>query len=806
MFKNFLTVAFRNISRHKVFSTINLLGLAIGLACSILIALFVMDELSYDRFHKHSENIYRIAMEGEFQGREMDGVTTGASVGETMVSEIPQVINSVRIFNYFGKGTSVTLDNQTFLEDQLLYSDSTFFEVFSFKLKKGDPQNILNRPQTVVLTESTASRYFGDSKALGKSIEIEGTEYLVTGIAEDCPQNSHFHFDVLASLISLNVANSTTWLSNDLSYTYLLLKEGANPQKVEKQLHPIVKKNVEPELQDMMGVTLDEFVKQGNSYSYYLQPLTDIHLKSHTDFELEANSSMKYVYIFGIIAIFILFIACINFMNLSTARAAKRAKEVGMRKVAGASRGKLFRQFLLEAIFMSFIALFIAMILIESVLPFFNNLSGKELSMGYTDHWYVIPALLLLGLVVGILSGLYSAGYLSGISINQGLASSLLSGKTRSGFRNGLVVFQFSISIILFISTLLIYSQLKFIMNKDLGYQTEKVLVVKQANKLGNSWNSFKQSLEKQPGVRYVSRSESLPGMIFNGFPARTVGQKTEQSHAFRSASVDYVLDKVLDLEMKEGRFFQEDYNDSTALVINEAAVGALGYQEPIVGKRLKTSYQGHETYWQIVGVVKNFHFRSFHQKIRPLVLLHPSWRSKEYLTVRFGNTNPQEMVRQVEKSWQDFLGEEAFQYFFLDDNHQAMHEEEFRTGKVFGVFSALAIFIACLGLFGLASFMAEQKTKEIGIRKALGAQIHTIVVLLLKQFTFWVLIANLIAWPVAYFFLNNWLQNFAYHVNMNILYFLAGSLLAFLIAVITVSYQTITAARSNPVDSLRYE
>jgi len=806
MFKNFLKVAFRNITRHKIFSTINLLGLAIGLACSILIALFVMDELSYDRFHEHSDDIYRIALEGEFQGREMDGVTTGSSVGETMVSNIPQVINSVRLFNYFGKSTSVNLGNQTFLEDKLLYTDSTFFEVFSFKLKKGDPQNILNRPQTAVLTESTATRYFGNSQAMGKSIKIEGVEYLVTGIAEDCPENSHFHFDLLASMISLNVANSTRWLSDDLSYTYLQLKEGADPGKVEKQFHPIVRKHVEPELQDMMGVTLDEFVEQGNAYSYFLQPLTDIHLKSHTDFELEANSSMKYVYIFGIIAIFILFIACINFMNLSTARAAKRAKEVGMRKVAGASRGKLFRQFLLEAVFMSLIALFIAMILIESVLPLFNNLSGKELTVGYADHWYVIPALLLLGLLVGVISGLYSAGYLSGISINQGLASSLLSGKTRSGFRNGLVVFQFSISIILFISTLLIYNQLNFIMDKDLGYQTDKVLVVKQANKLGDSWDTFKQSLEKHPEVRSASRSEFLPGMMFNGFPARTVGQKTEQSHAFRSTSVGYDLDKVLDLEMKEGRFFSEDYNDTTALIINEAAVRALGYEKPVVGKRVKTSFQGNETYWDIMGVVKDFHFRSFHQKIRPLVLLHPTWRSKRYMTVRFQNTSPQEMVGKVEQSWKEFLGEEAFQYFFLDDNQQAMHKEEFRTGKVFGVFSALAIFIACLGLFGLASFMAEQKTKEIGIRKALGAQIHTIVVLLLKQFTFWVLIANLIAWPVAYFFLDSWLQNFAYHVNMNIFYFLAGSLLAFLIAVITVSYQTITAARSNPVDSLRYE
>lgn len=806
MFQNFLKVALRNITRHKVFSTINLLGLAIGLACSILIALFVIDELSYDRFHKHSDNIYRIAMEGEFQGREMDGVTTGASVGETMVDEIPQVINSLRLFNYFGEATSVKRGKQTFLENNLLYTDSTFFEIFSFKLKKGDPGNILNRPNTVVLTESKAGKYFGNSQAMGKSIEIEGDEYLVTGIAEDCPRNSHFHFDLLASMVTLDVSRSTSWLSDDLSYTYLLLKDDADRQDVEKQMQSIVREHVEPELQDMMGVTLDEFLAQGNAYSYYLQPLTDIHLKSHTDFELEANSSMKYVYIFAIIAVFILFIACINFMNLSTARAAKRAKEVGMRKVAGAGRGKLFRQFLLEAIFMSLIALFLSMILIESVLPFFNNLAGKELSLGYTEHWYVIPALLVLALLVGVISGAYSAGYLSSISINQGLSSGLLSGRSRSAFRNGLVVFQFSISIILFIATLLIYNQLQFIMDKDLGYRTEKVLVVEQANKLGSSYEAFKQSLKRHPEVEQVARAGTLPGMLYNGFPIQTVGQDSESSHAFRSFAAGLDLKKVLDLEMKEGRFFREDFNDSTSIIINEAAAKAMGYEEPVTGKQVKTSFRGHETYWDIIGVVKNFHFRSFHQQIRPLVLLHPSRRPQEYLTVHYQNSDPQSMVGQVERTWKEFLGEEPFQYFFLDDNHRAMHQEEFRTGRVFGVFSALAIFIACLGLFGLASFMAEQKTKEIGIRKAMGAQVRSIVLLLLKQFTFWVVIANLVAWPLAWFFLRNWLQNFAYHVDISLWYFLAGSLLALLIAVVTVSYQTIAAARANPVDSLRYE
>ena len=806
MFYNFLKVALRNIKRHKVFSAINLLGLAIGLACSILIALFVMDELSYDRFHEHSDEIYRIAMKGEIQGKDLEGVTTGSSVGQTMVSEIPQVTKSLRLFNFFGDGTSVKCGNRKFLEKDLIFTDSTFFDIFSFQLKEGDPEHVLNRPNTVILTESTARRYFGSTQVMGKSIEIEGEEFLITGIAEDCPQNSHFHFDLLASMVSLDVSQSTSWLSNDMSYTYVQLKEGANPTRVEKQFKPIVHRHVNPELKEMMGVSVEEFMARGNTYAYYLQPLTDIHLKSHTDFELEANSSMKYVYIFGVIAVFILLIASINFMNLSTARAAKRAREVGMRKVTGATRRKLFRQFLMEAIFMSLIALFISMIVIESVLPLFNNLAGKSLSLGYTDHWYVIPGLLLLGILVGLISGSYSAAYLSRITINQGLSSGLLTGRTKSGFRNGLVVFQFAISIILFISTLLIDQQLNYIVNKDLGYQSEQVVVVEQANKLGNSYEAFKQDLKKHPDVIQVSRAGTMPGMTFNGFPTRTVGQDNNKSHAFRSVAVGNDLKDVLDLEMKDGRFFSDDYNDTTSLVINEAAAKALGYEPPLVGKRVLTSYGGHKTFWEIIGVVKNFHFRSFHQEIRPLVLLHQSQRPKEYMTVRYDHSNPRAMLSSIEGTWKEFMGGEPFRYFFLDENHQSMHKEEFRTGKVFGVFSALAIFIACLGLFGLASFMAEQKTKEIGIRKAMGAQIHSIVFLLLKKFTFWVVVANLVAWPLAYFFLKNWLQNFAYHIDLQLVYFVAGSLLALLIAVITVSYQSVSAARKNPVDSLRYE
>ena len=484
MFRNFIKVAFRNITRHKVFSWINIIGLSVGLACSILIAMFVLDELSYDRFHERSDDIYRIALRGTFQGDKLNGVSTGAPVGNIFKEEIPEIKNSVRLVNYYSDGATIKIRNNSFKEEDLFYTDSTFFDIFSFDLIKGDKSSILTTPYTIVLTESMAEKYFGTTNVVGKSLEIDDEEYTITGVAEDCPGNSHFHYKLLASLVSLDVADSPYWLSNDFSYTYLLLDEKADYKKVNDKIWTVASEHLDSELKDLMGISLKEFRKQSNNVSYYLQPLTSIHLESHSNNEIERNSSKKYVYIFSVIAIFILFIAIINFMNLSTARSATRAKEVGLRKVVGARRSSLFVQFLSESVLMSLLALLIAIVIIESVLPWFNNLAGKNLSLGYTEQWYIIPVLILMGILVGLVSGLYTAGYLSGIRVQTVLKGKLLSGKSNSGFRNGLVVFQFSISVILFISTIFIYKQLDFILNKDLGYDKEKVLVTRNAERL----------------------------------------------------------------------------------------------------------------------------------------------------------------------------------------------------------------------------------------------------------------------------------------------------------------------------------
>ena len=807
MFRNFIKVAFRNITRHKVFSWINIIGLSVGLACSILIAMFVLDELSYDRFHERSDDIYRIALRGTFQGDKLNGVSTGAPVGNIFEEEIPEIKNSVRLVNYYSDGATIKIRNNSFKEEDLFYTDSTFFDIFSFDLIKGDKSSILTTPYTIVLTESMAEKYFGTTNVVGKSLEIDNEEYTITGVAEDCPGNSHFHYKLLASLVSLDVADSPYWLSNDFSYTYLLLDEKADYKKVNDKIWTVASEHLDSELKDLMGVSLKEFRKQSNNVSYYLQPLTSIHLESHSNSEIERNSSKKYVYIFSVIAIFILFIAIINFMNLSTARSATRAKEVGLRKVVGARRSSLFVQFLSESVLMSLLSLLIAIVIIESVLPWFNNLAGKNLSLGYTEQWYIIPVLILMGILVGLVSGFYTAGYLSGIRVQTVLKGKLLSGRSNSGFRNGLVVFQFSISVILFISTIFIYKQLDFILNKDLGYNKEKVLVTRNAERLGESVETFRKEIEKDPKIQAVSTSDALPGGGFNGFPCTATGKNNADSYVFRSMSADYNLNEVLGLKMLEGEFFNDKHRQDTfTLIVNQTAARKLGYEKPIVGKHILTSYHGNNIHWKIIGMVKDFHFLSLHERIRPMVILHPSVRTNDLISVKYRSDNEQYVINKVKNTWKEFLPNEPFEYYFLEENHKAIHKEEFRTGKVFGIFSALAIFIACLGLFGLASFMAEQKTKEIGIRKAMGAKTNEVVILLLRKFLLWVFVSNLVAWPLSYFFLKNWLTNFAYHIDINLLFFIAGSLIALIIAVLTVSYQAVKAARNNPVNSLRYE
>lgn len=809
MLRNFFKVSIRNLIRNKTYSLINILGLSIGMACSIIIFLFIFDELSYDKYHEKADQIYRIGIDATMQGTRMQGVITGAPVGRTFVNEIPEVLNSTRIINssFNADDAVVRYEDKRFIEEGLFYVDSTFFEIFNVEFIEGESNKLLNAPNQIVITESIAKKYFGDLDPIGKSLTIQGDEYLIKAILKDCPPNTHFHYKILASLVTLPIANGEGWMSNDYSYTYLVLEKSADAYMVKQKMVDAALKYIGPELQNVFGVTIEEFTNAGNTFDYILQALTDIHLKSHTDYEIEANSNIVYVYIFSIIAIFILFIAIINFMNLSTARSAARAKEVGLRKVIGAQRKNLFYQFLFESVIMSAISLMVAMVMIESVLPYFNSFTLKQLSIGYFSNIYVLPSLVLLAIVVGVVSGLYSASYLSSSKILNVLKGKVLSGGTQSWFRSVLVIFQFAISITLFICTFLIYSQLELLRNKDIGFNKKDIVIIEKANALGESFNSFMDELESNPVVEKVTASSTLPSRKFGGLPLTVEGDAENKAYAPRVMSVEHNFAETYQLKIKEGRFFSEDFStDTFAIVLNESAVKEMGLEKPVVGKRLITSFFGNTYHWNIIGVVENFNFRSLHQDIGPLVLASPFLNGTNLISVKLKSGITNESIDFINNKWEKFVMDTPLSYSIMEDEFDNLHSEEFRTGDIFIIFSILAIFIACLGLFGLASFIAEHKTKEIGIRKALGSSTSKIVILLLTQFTKWVLWANVIAWPVAYFFMKNWLNNFAYKININIWIFILSALLGLFIAIVTVGFKALIAARSNPVDSLRYE
>jgi len=809
MLRNFFKVSIRNLIRHKSYSLINIIGLSIGMACSIIIALFVFDELSYDKYHENYENIYRIGLNGSFNGQEMRAYRSGSPDGPILAGEIPEIKKFTRVItsNYNDEDVVVTYKNEKFLQKKVFLADSTYFDIFTCDFIKGDPKTALTNPYSVVLTKSASNKIFKNVDPVGKSISFQNEEYTVTALIEDCPSNTHFHYSMLISIVSSPAANYTTWLSNDYATTYFLIDETADINKVREKINETARRYVESELEKGFGIKIEDFYNSGNYFEFLLQPIERIHLHSHTNFEIEPNSNIIYVYIFSIIAVFILLIACVNFMNLSTARSATRGKEVGIRKVVGASKGSLFIQFIFEAIIISAISLLIAMIIVESILPVFNNLSGKDLAVGYSTNILVFPLLILLALFAGIFSGLYSASYLSSIKILSVLKGSLLSGKNQSWFRNVLVVFQFTISIGLFISTIIIYQQINLLKNKDVGFNKEGVLLVERSSSLGESAESFKQELMKIPTVKNVTYSNTIPSGHFSGFPCSVEGDDASRTFVPRLIRTGYDFDITYDITLKEGRFFSREFGtDSSAVILNESAVREFGLKEPVVGQNILTTYRGETEKWRIIGVVENFNFNSLYQDVGPLVLLNPSYTVPNYTSVRFTNDISQDNIKLVKNIWDKYVIDAPFNYTLLEDEFNSMHKDEFRTGQLFTIFSVLTIFIACLGLLGLASFVAQKKTKEIGIRKALGASVIKVTTLLLKQFTFWVVIANIIAWPVAYLAMYKWLQNFAYKVDIKWWVFIISAALGLLIAVVTVSYQAITAARKNPIDSLRYE
>ncbi|MFC2134350.1 ABC transporter permease [Bacteroidota bacterium] len=807
MIKNFVKIAFRNLFKHKFYSFLNVAGLAVGMACALLVVLFITDELSYDKYHENAETLYRINVQGRFGGNEFHGTWQPAPLAKTMVEEFPEVINASR-FRVIGN-FMIKYGENNIKEERFAHTDTETFQIFSFPFISGDPNTCLDEPNTLVMTETTAKKYFGDENPVGKTVIVDNeTDYKVTGVIKDIPKNTHFNFDVFASLETFPDSRNQIWLNQNYQ-TYLSLTPGTNIADLEAKFPPFLEKYFGPQLLQFMGVSLQDFFDQGNAYNMYMQKVTDIHLNSDIGGELGVNGDISYIYIFAAVGIFILLLACINFMNLSTARSAGRAKEVGVRKVLGSFKKQLVNQFLTESMLISIFAFILAIITVFLILPYFNNLSGKELELSSVSSGYMLAAMIIITLSVGLLAGSYPAFFISAFKPVDVLKGRLSKG-AKSGFlRSALVVFQFSTSIILIVGTMVVYNQLQYIQNKKVGFDREQVLIIEDTWLMGDQVYSFKEALKQNPDIKSVTVSGNLPtpsnrngNMFFKEGDVMT--EETTSLQMWR-VDVDYI--PTMGMELTAGRNFSDQFaTDSMAIVVNEATVKQFNLGDNPIGQRLGR-YGGEETeemYYNVIGVVKDFHFESLRQNIRPVVLMLGQSNSKTSARINPGNLPA--VISFIEDKWNEFAPGNPFDYSFMDEEFNEVYKAEMRLGNIFTIFAGLAVFIGCLGLLGLAAFTAEQRTKEIGIRKTLGATVQGIVFLLSKEFGKLVLIAFVISAPIAYFAMNSWLADFAYRIDLTFSVFLAAGLISFVISLLTVSYHALKAALANPVNSLRYE
>ena len=785
MIKNYIKIAIRNLTRHKGYSLINIAGLAIGMACCILILLWVQDELSFDRFHKNSDNIYRVIQDINFVDHSTTWAITQGPLGPSLKEDFPEIVNFTRVT---GRGFRLTYGDHSY-DEVVCMADGSIFEMFTFPLIKGDPQTALSDPHSIVLTQEMAKKYFGDENAIGKILRADNRyDFLVTGIIKEFPMNSHFRYDFLIPFIFGRELKYTVdnWRNSQFS-TYVQIQEGLSYQDV---------------VQKISGYLYEKPTIEKDA-RLNLQPLKRIHLYSNYEFD-GAHGDITYVAIFSLIAFFILIIACINFMNLTTARSANRAREVGVRKVAGANRRDLVRQFFGESILLAFIALLFAVGLVALLLPVFNNLAAKELSFGSSTNLHALLALMGIVILTGIISGSYPALFLSAFQPAHVLKGTLHSGSKGAAFRKTLVVLQFSLTILLIVCTTIVYNQMNFMRNKKLGYDKEYLVYAVLRGDMRKQFDAVKEELLTSPNILEVTSSGTIPtyGYNFSNSLWRWEGQDPDEEILMRASFIDYNYFKTLGMEIIEGRPYSKEYptDPKETLIVNEEAVKVMGMESPI-GKKLGIG----NNQAKIIGVVKNYHFRSLKQEIEPLILiLNP--RNCWALFARIRSENIPQAIGHMEKIWGQFAPGFPFNYRFMDEAIDNLYRSEQQIGKIFRYFAILAIFISCLGLFGLASFMAEQRIKEIGIRKVLGATVSNIFLLLSKEFVKWVLIANIIAWPVAYFAMNKWLQGYAYRINIAVFSFILAAVLVLAIALFTVSYQTVRAATANPADALRYE
>ena len=796
MLKNYLKIALRNFRRHKGYSFINIAGFAIGMAVCLLILIYVRQELSYDKYHKDVGRIYRITQDIRTQTSNRHFAPVSPMVAPTLKAEFPQVENAARALPTSPR--LVTLEEKIFYERLFMYADQELFDVLTIPLIWGDPKEALTRPQTLVISERIALKYFGQDNPVGNTLEINQQEFEITGVAVDHPENTHLKYDLIASMETLfDWSEMTNWYST-MFFTYLKVKPSVKMNEFSQQVVHLADNYV-----------ADRLTPRGISYNYFLQSLSAIHLHSPVRYDVEPTGNAAYVYIFSFVGFFILLIACLNFMNLSTAQSAKRAKEVGLRKVVGAQKSQLINQFLGESLMVSLLSLGLAMLMAKLAIPVVARMTGITMNFSLLLTPMVLAALIGGSIFVGLVAGTYPAFVLSSFKPVATLKGILRRESRGFALRTVLVVFQFVISIILIFGTLVMSNQFNFMKNQHLGFNKEQKLILplRGGISITENYEGVKEQFTKHVAITGATASSSIPGSSLSSFSIRIVGEDDERSQDMYHLHFDQDFIPEYEIPMVAGRSFQKETSTDIrgAFLINEAALTAFGWSSPedALGKRLQTGFGGRIN--PIIGVTKNFHYRGLQSEVEPLIMeFQPD--IFRYITISIETSNLKESMAFIESQWKTLFAGKPFESLFLDAHFDRQYRSEEQVGRIFGIFTVLGLFIACLGLLGLASFTAQSRTKEIGIRKVLGASIPGIVFMLSKQFTKWVLLANVIAWPVAYYIMSKWLKNFAYRADINILIFVLSGFLVLAIALLTVSFQSIRAATTNPADSLRYE
>lgn len=801
MLRNYLKVAVRNILRDKFYAALNISGLALGLTASILIGLYIYDEITFDKFHAHYENIYHVGTHVRFGDQDIITSSTGPVLAPAMLQQIPGIESTTRLNPWPLKGIDVHYGDKVFTEYNAIYADPNFFDFFSFSLLQGDGKTVLKEPNTIVLTPDAARRYFGNESALGKLITVgeDHDAFTVTGIAEPAPANSHIQFDMLLSLASHKAAKESDWGDVDGTYTYFRKNKETPIEIVTSRVSELMKNNIRPEIESNFNMSFQEFEKQGNIYTIFPYALSESHLY-HPEITdgLAPNGDVNSLYMMGAVGIFILLIACINFMNLSTARSARRAREVGLRKAFGSAKQRLVMQFLSESAVYVLVALVLAITAGYLLLPAFEMLSGKSLSFGVLTEPGVAGAMILVFVVIALLAGSYPAFYLTAFKPIDVLKGNLSTGMKSKGIRRMLVILQFSISMVLMICTLVVYDQLTFMQQKNVGLDKHNVLVIQKTMRLKENLQPFREAVTNLAGVSKASYADNAFPEVHRAGTFRPMG--STRDIVFQVYKADYDHLDALKIDLVQGRYFAREFpSDFGTVVLNEAAVKAIGWKNPVGEQFQSDDGKG----LPVIGVIRDFNFESFKSEVRPLIILLTA--ESDFMHVRYTG-NPDEIVAAIKSVWAKHAPDSPFDYTFLDQNFDQLFREEQRMGKVFVAMSGIAIFVACLGLLGLASFTAEQRTREIGIRKVMGASVSSITSLLSKEFMALVGLAFVIATVAGWYAMTEWLNSFAFRVELRPTVFLISGLTATGIAWVTISYHFLKAAASNPCDAIRHE